>query len=199
MNKLFTLLVALPLFVSAQNKGDVEIGIGGGLSLATFYGGDSDSYDFIGSSMGGVTGEYYVDDQWSIKSGFIYDSKGGKIESSDTEIVLDYLFIPLYANWHFGNNRDWYLNFGPYLNVLLDAQKEGVDFNDAVEPIDVGFGVGIGHKFEISDNASIFVEYQGAGGFLEVPGEDEGDFAENGIRDLFNLRSGINAGIIFIP
>lgn len=190
MKKFLTLLVALPLFLNAQNKGDIELGIGGGISLATFYGGASDSYDFIGSSMGGVTAEYYIDNQWSIKSGLIYDSKGGKKESSNNEITLDYLFVPLYANWHFGNNRDWYLNFGPYLDVLLDAQDEGVDIDDDVESIDLGFGVGIGHKFEISDNASIFIEYQGAGGFLEVF-EDE--------RDLFNVRSGVNAGIIFVP
>ncbi|MGB1288154.1 MAG: hypothetical protein ACPG7F_16575, partial [Aggregatilineales bacterium] len=31
---------------------------------------------------------------------------------------------PIHANWHFGSNRNWYLNFGPTLGVLLDSKYE---------------------------------------------------------------------------
>lgn len=188
MNKLFTLLVALPLFLNAQNRGDVELGIGGGFNLVAFYGGDAEGYDFRNSFLGGITGEYYFSDELSLKTGLLYDSKGG-IGKNNNEFALDYLFIPLYANWHFGYDKNWYLNFGPYFDLLLDAQEEGNDIKDNVEPFDVGMGVGIGRKFRISDNASVFIEYQGAGGFLEV--------FEN--VDRFNVRSALNAGIIFIP
>lgn len=194
------MLVALPLFLHAQNKGDFEIGIGGGFNVAAFYGGDADRNNTRVGFQAGITGEYYVSDQWGFKSGLIYDTKGGKgdfvLSFGDALVLvevasrLEYLFIPLYANHHFGKNNRWYLNFGPYLNILLAEESKGTGFEDGVRPLDFGLGAGLGYKFKISDKAAIFVEYQGARGFLEV--------FENG-RDLFNTRSAFNAGIVLVP
>lgn len=186
MNKLFTLLVALPLFLNAQDKGDFELGIGGGLNLALFYGSDSEGYDARIGFQGGVTGEYYFSDQWGLKTGAIYDSKGGE-GVTNNKLRFDYLFIPLYAGWHFGKDKNWYLNFGPHLDILLTAENEGNDFKDNIRSVDFGFGGGVGYRIEVSNNASIFVEYQGAGGLLEV--------FENG-NNRFNTRSALNAGIV---
>lgn len=210
MKKLITLLAALPLFLHAQSQGDVELGIGAGLNLAGFYGGDADGYNLRSSFQAGITGEYYLNDQWSFKTGAIYDSKGGE-GLAENDIQLDYLFVPLYANFHFGMDREWYFNFGPNFNFLLIAEREIVDdglggtngfvredIEDDVASFDVGFGLGIGRKFRISENASIFIEYQGAVGFLEVP-EDNGFFATAGVSELFNMRSAFNTGIIFTP
>ena len=208
MNRIFMLLAALPLFINAQNgmqedmrnntmsKGDFEIGVGGGVALSTFHGSDADGYKARSSSQVGVTAEYYLSDRWSLKSGFIFDSKGGVLENASdeiTEVQLDYLFVPMYANWHFGAKRNWYFNVGPYLAILLDAEAQGselVDIDDEVESFDFGLGLGLGRKFKISNNASIFFEYQGALGFLEVRDTQSDD-------NVSNFRSALNAGVIF--
>lgn len=206
MNKIFTLLIALPLFLNAQNKGDFELSIGGGPSLAVGYGGDADGLRVRNASMWGVTGEYYFNERWGFKSGLIYDSKGAEADekllfigsppsgSFKDEVKLDYLFIPLYANWHFGPNRNCYLNFGPYVAFLLDAEMVSplnFDVKDNVNSFDTGLGVGIGHKFDISDRAAIFIEYQGTLGFVKVPEDIPG------FNDVFNTRSALNAGLVF--
>lgn len=193
MNKIFTLLIALPLFLNAQNKGDFELSIGGGPSLAVVYGGDVDGFRVRNASMWGVTGEYYFNERWGFKSGLIYDSKGGETDFNGLkdEVILDYLFIPLYANWHFGPNRNCYLNVGPYVAFLLDAERKitgTIDFKDNVNSFDTGLGVGIGHKFDISDRAAIFIEYQGTLGLAKVSDDDD---------DVFNTRSALNAGFVF--
>lgn len=208
MNKLFTfLLVALPLFLSAQNEGDIELGVGLGFNSSNFYGDDVVRSDVRTGLQAGVTGEYYFNDRWGFKSGLIYDSKGAEdpvvLVFSDgfneelignDETKLDYLFIPLYANWHFGKNRNWYLNFGLHLDILLNAEEQvsgvNVDIKDDVSSVDVGLGVGIGYKFQISDHARLFIEYQSAGGFVEV-------FKDGG--DILNSRSALNVGIAFTP
>lgn len=200
MNKIFAVLIALPLFLSAQNKGDIELGVRSGLILSTFYGDDTEGFDLRSSFQGaGVTGEYYFNDQWGLKLGAIYDTKGSKgvtvgEQFSDAEVRLEYLFIPLYANWHFGKNRSWYLNFGPHLDLLLNAEASGQDVKDFFNNLDFGLGAGMGYRFQISDNASIFLEYQAAGGFLEVFDEDK--VANN---NIFNTRSSVNIGVVFRP
>ena len=203
MKRIFTLLMALPLFINAQenmknnamSKGDFEIGVGGGVSLSTFHGSDADGSKARSASQVGVTAEYYLSDRWSLKSGFIFDSKGATAEEFDeiTELQLDYLFVPMYANWHFGANRNWYFNVGPYLAILLDAEENSgvaIDIDDEVESFDFGLGLGLGRKFKISNNASIFFEYQGALGFLEVRDTQSDD-------NVSNFRSALNAGVIF--
>ncbi len=188
MNRFLTvLLVALPLLLSAQEKGDIELSIGGGLTLSMFYGSDSEGYESRVAFQAGVTGEYYFSDRWGFKTGAIYDSKGGEALDGDP-LKFDYIFVPLYANWHFGQDRNWYVNFGPYLDFLVLAEKEDIDFKDNIEAFDLGFGAGVGRKFDVSDKLSIFVEYQGALGFLEA--------FENGNK-LFNSRSAVNAGVAF--
>ena len=204
MKRIFTLLMALPLFINAQenmknnamSKGDFEIGVGGGVSLSTFHGSDADGFKARSASQVGVTGEYYFNDRWSLKSGFILDSKGAIEEDNNnatTETQLDYLFVPVYANWHFGANRNWYFNVGPYFAILLDAEAQDAqlkDIDDEIESFDFGLGLGLGRKFKISNNASIFFEYQGALGFLEVLDTQIDD-------NTLNFRSALNAGVIF--
>ena len=175
------------LFVQAQEKGDFEIGAVVGLNLATFYGDDADNADSITAFQAGVTGEYYFSDRWGFKSGLIYDSKGA--EEFGVSFELNYLFIPIYANWHFGANRNWYLNFGPHIDFLLSV-GDAVD-KDLVSPVDVGLGVGIGYKFDVSDATKIFIEYQGAGGFISVPEDSSFEFN--------NTRSAFNIGVLFTP
>lgn len=203
MNRLFALLVALPLFLQAQHKGDLEVGVGGGLNVATGYGSDADGLDHRISFQAGVTGEYYLNDRWGVKSGVIYDSKGTEgdftisgVEVADAEIQLEYLFIPFYANWHFGKDRNWYLNFGPYLDILLAAEEGSlnVDIKDDLSPVDIGLGAGVGYKYYVANKAAIFLEYQGAAGFIKVP---ENDAIEDNNNSIFNIRSALNLGMVF--
>nr|WP_299383590.1 porin family protein [Allomuricauda sp.] len=191
MRRLLLLLVLLPLTTKAQEKGEFEIGIGAGINFSDFYGDTSFGYRTRTAFQAGVLGEYYFSDRWGLKSGFVYDSKGA--DGSGNEIKLDYLFIPIYANWHFGRTRNWYLNFGPHVDILVSAEDEiAGDLKDDTSSVDIGLGVGIGHKFRVSENTAIFIEYQGAGGLINVPSNDGG-------FELLNTRAAFNVGVVFSP
>jgi len=190
------------LKVNAQDKGDIELGAGLGLSLSnvsTIDGQNNTSY--LTSITGGVSGEYYFSDRWGIKSKLIYDNKGWSEgfltdEDSNTNIITDfelsYLTIPVMANYHFGSKRNWYLNFGPYVGILLNAEDSelGLDLKDGFQSSDFGLALGIGYKFQVGDNIKLFVEYDGQAGFTDVFEENSGD----AIR---NARSSINIGALF--
>lgn len=207
MKKLL-LIASLAVFavsnVNAQlDKGDFELGAGIGLNLSNVtVGNDSEnSTKSLTSINFGASGEYYFSDRWGIKAKLIYDQKGwadgfiyneDTFENTTTDFQLAYLTIPVMANWHFGSTRKWYLNFGPYVGILLNAEdsKLGMDVKEAFNTTDFGLAFGIGYKFEIADNTKLYVEYDGQSGFSDLFKVNEGDSVTNG-------RSSFNVGVLF--
>jgi hypothetical protein len=200
------ILVALIAFgissnLSAQKKGDVEFGVNIGFnnsSVSDEYG----SYDSsIGLNLGGSL-DYYFSRDWSLKVKMIYDQKGWDndfIRNLDdgrlypTDYNLDYLTIPVMANWHFGNRREWYLNFGPYFGFLISAKDTqfDADLKKFFNTNDFGLAAGIGVKIPISNKLRFFAEIEGQGGFTDIN-------KDPGYRSLTNSRSSLNVGLNFL-
>ncbi|WP_242205290.1 porin family protein [Aestuariivivens insulae] len=202
MKKLF-FVAALTVFgllnVKAQSRsGDFTIAPQVGLNLSNYTSSENLNNKIRLSFNAGAIGEYYFSDRWSVRSGLLYDSKGTKITESGENYIdkLNYLAIPLHANWHFGSKRDWFLNFGPTLGFLLSAKADTpqgeIDIKDEIDAtFDVGLGIGIGYKFEVSDTTQLYIQYQGYGGFINVI--DNLDFS------LTNTTSAFNVGVIIQP
>ena len=201
-----TILVALITFgissnLSAQKKDDVEFGVNIGFNSSSV----SDSQYSYDSSTGlnvGGSLDYYFSNTWSLKVKMIYDQKGwdnGEILNLDdgqyypTDYNLDYLTIPVMANWHFGNKKEWYLNFGPYLGFLLSAKDTqfDADMKKFFNTTDFGLAAGIGVKIPISNKLKFFAEIEGQGGFTDIN-------KEPGYSSLTNSRSSINVGLNFL-
>ncbi len=187
--------------MNAQEKGDIELGFDMGVNLSVVSDGNGNATDLkVGFNAGG-SGEYYFSDRWGIKSKLIYDQKGwsdGFILNTDTnnsvttDFKLNYLTIPVMANWHFGSTRKWYLNFGPYVGFLLNAEDSelGMDLKNSFKSTDFGLSYGIGYKFPINDNTKLYVEYDEQLGLTDVFEVNEGTSAKNS-------RSSFNLGVLF--
>ncbi|MCF6128645.1 PorT family protein [Flavobacterium sp. AS60] len=196
---LIALLVSFNLM--AQKKGDVEVGFNIGFNNSSV----SDSQYSYDSSTGlniGGSLDYYFSRDWSLKVKMIYDQKGWDndviLNLDDgqyypTDYNLDYLTIPVMANWHFGNKREWYLNFGPYLGFLMSAKDTqfDADMKKFFNTTDFGLAAGIGVKIPISDKLKFFAEIEGQGGFTDIN-------KESGYPSLTNSRSSINVGFNFL-
>ena len=203
--KKLSLITALTIFgilaSNAQDSGDFELGIGLGLNLANVstIDGQNNASSRIAFNAG-VSGEYYFSDRWGLKAKLTYDNKGwsdGFITDENfntitTDFKLAYITLPIMANWHFGSNRNWYLNFGPFVGFLVNAEDSelGLDVKDGFKSTDIGLALGIGHKFEIDDNFKLFIEYDGQSGLTDIFEENTGDAIRTG-------RSSLNIGAIF--
>jgi outer membrane protein W len=187
---------------NAQDSGDFELGVGLGLNLtnvSTIVGQDNASSRT--SFNAGVSGEYYFSDRWGLKAKLIYDSKGwsnGFINTVTTDYKLNYITLPIMANWHFGSNRNWYLNFGPYVGFLVNAEDSelGLDLKDEFKSTDFGFAFGIGYKFKINDKIKLYIEFDGQSGFSDIFEENSGDLIRT-ISTIRNVRSSFNIGALF--
>ena len=182
--------------LSAQNKsGDFTLAPQLGLNLSNYTSSENLNNKVRTAFNVGVIAEYYFNDRWSLRSGLVYDSKGTKITSSGQDYIdkLNYIAIPLHANWHFGSNRNWFLNFGPTVGFLASAKGDTpggeIDIKDAIESsFDAGLGAGIGYKFDIADATQLYIQYQGYNGFIDL---FNADFS------VFNATSAFNLGVVF--
>jgi opacity protein-like surface antigen len=212
MKKILTSLLILSGIYSvsfAQTKNTAEFGVNIGYNQAYITEGPNLNTASISGFNAGVSVEYYFSDSWGIKGKLTYDQKGlgnGYLEFYDnngnsTEVYgvnyhLNYLTIPVMADWHFGRMRNWYLNFGPYVGVLLNATESsnsGVDIKSGINTTDFGLALGIGVKFPISNSAKLFIETDGQAGVTNV--FKNNDFQTG--QGSQNVRSSINFGILF--
>ncbi len=208
MKKLFTTLFAvLGIFTLAhaqQSKG-VEFGVGIGYSGASVSNSDNQSTKSKSGFNAAVSVDNYFSDRWSLKVKAIYDQKGwanGFITVNDggssttyqpVDFKLNYLTVPIMANWHFGKTRNWYLNFGPYVGFLLSANV--TQFSQSVKPVfndvDGGLAYGIGVKLPVAEKTKFYIEFDGQGGVtnLFVKGAST--------TDIRSARGALNIGFNF--
>lgn len=204
MRKPLTLLLLLSVgffTAKAQQKNTFEYGFNAGLNLSTVQAGSTTNSSYRNGFNIAAFGDYYLSDRWSIKARLAYDQKGwdrGYLtdlttgRSAITDYHLDYLTIPVLANWHFGKKRNWYLNFGPYAGFLLSAKetKFNNDLKDFLHTTDIGFDLGIGVKIPVSSRVKILFEFDGQAGFTDV-------FKQNDDSRVTTSRSSFNTGLVF--
>ena len=200
MKKNLTLLVILLGIYSAscaQTRTKAEFGLNVGFNssmVITVLG--SGSTGTGGGFNAGASGDFYFSNSWSLKAKLIYDQKGWSGDDVFGELGtgnyhLNYLTIPLMANWHFGKTRNWYLNAGPYAGFLMSASQSSnnADIKPRFNSTDFGLAFGIGVKFPIAEKAKLFLEYDGQGGLSNI--------FNSSIQQFQNIRSAFNVGVSF--
>ncbi len=146
-------------FSQERDKGDIELIPNIGYSVAMVFGEDAPDLEPISSIQFGVLGDYYLNDRWSLRSGISYFTMGSS--TPYTELELNYLTIPLNANWHFGSERHWNLNFGVSPQFLLKATADNMDVKEFYKDFQIAFSYGIGYKIEVSETFGILIDLQG--------------------------------------
>ena len=191
------LIIALVIFSlkashAQSDKGDITLEPRIGVNFANYF--SEAGYGNRTSFAGGAVFEYYFSDRWSFRSGLLFDPMGAE-DDFDNVDKLNYLTLPLNANWHFGKKRNWYLNFGPAVAFLLGAETEladngTIDIKDLVPSTDFGLAFGIGYKFDISENIQLVIDYQEYLGLINL------DEAGNLPYDIRNSRGAFNVGVV---
>jgi opacity protein-like surface antigen len=195
------LLIIIVLFFTAQSlaqtnqKNDFTIAPHVGATFSSFSSNEDIDFNIRTSLSLGAHLEYYLSDRWSLRSGLLYAPYGAE-DDFDNIDKLNYLAIPINANWHFGNKREWYVNFGFTTMFILSAKGElsdgqEIDIEEFIQSTDFGFNYGIGYKFNISDTTILFAELQNYSGLVNVSRlENQGIKLRNGATSL-------NVGFIF--
>lgn len=178
MKKVLLSLVTLVSFSFAnaqiKEKGVIEITPKIGTSSFSEYGENDTSKSNSGVELG-ATIDYYFNNRWSLRSGLIADKMGSRNHDAGDiyEDKLNYLSIPINANWHFGSTRKWNLNFGLSPSFLTSAKynENGTVTTipkSVIESFQLGFTYGIGYKIEINEKFGLLIDAQFFNGLTNI-------------------------------
>ena len=193
----------------AQQKTDVEFGVQAGYNRSGVdLGAGATGDKTISGFNAGIYADMYWNDRWSMKVKVLYDQKGFAQEdvyynvliyglspglpaptiTTYENISINYITVPLMANWHFGHARRWYLDFGPYVGFLLSAKDKAnsQDLTSQYNTIDIGLAAGIGFKLPVSKRLKLFVEYDAQNGISNAGPKYNGLIYQN-VRGSFNI------------
>lgn len=205
MKKLFLTFFAITAFysiASAQQSKGVEFGLGIGYNGASAISSDNETTKSKSGFNATVSFDNYFSDRWSLKAKVIYDQKGwgngyvavGDILYNGVNYSLNYITVPVMANWHFGKTRNWYLDFGPYVGFLLDAKVSehySGSLKSSFNSVDGGLAYGIGVKLPVSEKAKFYIEFDGQNGVPNI-------FKSNvSTTDVHLARGSFNIGLNF--
>lgn len=196
MKKIVLSLVTLLFFglanAQVKEKGVIEITPKFGISSFSEYNEDEDSTKSNSGVEFGATADYYFNNRWSLRSGLIFDKMGGiyNYEGDRYEDKLNYLSVPINANWHFGSTRKWNLNFGLSPAVLLKSRiniNGGIENfpENSLETFQLGFTFGIGYKIEVTKRFGILIDAQFFEGLTNINNASPERFTNSG--SSFNL------------
>jgi len=160
-----------------------------GFTGSGFYGSNVEHSEARFGFKAGVLGDYYFNDRWSVRTGLEYFSMGA--ESPFVELKLDYINVPLNANWHFGSTRKWNLNFGLSPGILVRAEAEDEDLKNMFTSFQLAFSSGIGYKLQITKSFSLLIDYQRVFGLTNILKNKE-------FSSLRNNADSINLGAVLI-
>ncbi|MEZ4847273.1 MAG: porin family protein [Bacteroidia bacterium] len=178
LNKLtITMLFVFSFFATILNgqTNKFNIGIEGGPSLI-FLRGDEvvEIYDKITLGYsGGLTFQYNLQDNFSVKTHLAYERKGSKSTFQETDVSgipisefttyinYDYLTVPLLGHFHVGDKVRLFANFGPYFGFLFNQTNITEPHNgipkfkssgiDDLKRLDWGLIGGLGGGFTINE------------------------------------------------
>lgn len=176
-----------------KEKGTFEITPKIGVSNFSEFNKGESTDNIIGVAFG-ATVDYYLNNRWSLRSGLIYNNMGGEYDADITgfnqriifEDKLNYLNVPINANWHFGSTRKWNLNFGLTPSFLLSAKVNDTTIpDDVIESFQLGLNFGIGYKIEVNQKFGILLDYQAFIGLTNIDATNYSNITNVG--DVFSV------------
>lgn len=189
MKKIILIAVlATGLCATAQKRvrGDVEITPYIGYHSSTYSSNYISNTNTLNTLQFGVLGDFYFNNRWSIRTGLQSQTMG--VEAFGFDEKLNYIQIPVNANWHFGSSRAWNLNFGLTGGVLTSAKSGGEDISELVEGTQIGLSFGIGYKIFLNKRTGLLIDYQAFSGMTDI--------TKNPRFDVRNIGGSLNLGCV---
>lgn len=140
-------MLVATLSANAQEAGQMFIKPMVGGTLAGYRG--SDVSDNLKMKLGLVAGAefgYNMSEQFALTAGLLYTMQGaGNDKNSDYNLKLDYLNIPVLANYYVAPG--FAIKAGLQPGFLMSAKMDGHDIKDGYSKFDLSIPLGLSYEF----------------------------------------------------
>lgn len=165
---------------STASASPVRFGVKAGLNISTISNSDLNSK---AGFYGGVFANIPVAQDFSVQPEVLYSGMGGKYKgNSDVKLNTDYIAVPVMLQYNLIPNL--YVEAGPQFGFLVSAKGKSngasVDVKDNLKTFDFGIGLGAGYYF--TQNIGVNLRY--TAGLSDVPKNNNGDAARNGVFQI---------------
>ena len=148
MKKLLMIVAMMvaTLSANAQNEvGQVTLKPMVGMTLATIT--DFDNVKMKAGLVAGVEAEYGISENFGITGGVLYSMQGCKAKEGDGKMKLDYINVPILANYYVIPGLA--IKAGIQPGFLMSAKdKDGNSFKDEMKKVDISIPLGASYEFE---------------------------------------------------
>ena len=125
----------------------------------------SDHADYKAGFVGGVEAEYHLSSLVGLSGGVLYSMEGAKVENSDAKFNLDYINIPILANFYVAKGLAVKAGIQPAFNVrkkFNDGNGNSFDLGKIKDVADeAGLDMPKVKSFNMSIPVGISYEYAG--------------------------------------
>jgi hypothetical protein len=142
------LLFVCAISIATITQAQVRFGFKAGANLANITGDVDGTKMKFGFNVGGVA-KISVSESFSVQPELVYSSQGAKAEEGDGAIKLNYINLPIMAQYNTGG---FVLEAGPQFGFLMSAKLDDgddeTDIKDGLKGLDLGLGFGAGYQTE---------------------------------------------------
>ncbi len=107
--------------------------------------------------------------------GTYYNYEGRPVENYTYKDKFHYINFPIFLKIPFGQKELWFMEFGPFINMLLDdsIRREGI--GSSFKTLDYGLTSGLGKEFPTRGKSSLILELQAELGLANTMGFESPD------------------------
>lgn len=213
-NYFLLLFIALTasININAQNQHDLKIGVNAGLNYPDVRGNEYAKYNnFKVGYLVGVTLDYYLDQNLSLKSNINYERRIKKLQLTyynyDAEEtgkenfreITQFINLPVLLKYEFLNSR-FFINGGGFLNYVLDNNYkpeypiDNINEYTGKNNIDYGFSAGAGINIFLDKKNWLILEIRDDFGIADIGGVPQnigGKLQTNAIKLILSWNLGI--------
>lgn len=95
--------------------------------------------------VAGANLEYPITEAFSVSGGLLYTMQGYKIKDVDKGFNMDYLNIPILAQYQLMDGLK--IKAGVQPGILMSAKHDGNDFKDQCKSMDIAIPLGLSYEF----------------------------------------------------
>jgi hypothetical protein len=142
------LLFVCAIAITTLSQAQVRFGFKAGANLASI-GGDNDGLKMKFGFNAGAVAKISISESFSVQPELVFSAQGAKAEEGDGAIKLNYINLPILAQYNTGG---FIIETGPQFGFLMSAKLDDgddeLDIKDALKGLDLGWAIGFGYQME---------------------------------------------------